>query len=359
MTNYHTTFHVTVRKRFNQWSVFASFAVFMVWAVSIQTAVAADSSNSIPDWYLNQTAPEGFVVGVGIGDSLPQAKAQARADLAKTLSSQVRTQLNMNTKESNGELQQNSQQTLNETSQAQLHHLKTLQQQQQRNPQGKNYYYVMLGLDIRPLSQRILKTFTALKPNAKPGILQIAPIFQRLTTQLGFIPQLRLYSREQNYYLTEGSTHLPLNPADIVELVPKVHSKNLRFSLQPNLAVYPPEQLFFSQVTSEKAGFLTYIQILEQGQTVLMQANVPIKNNQAWAFPDAKLYDGLITELPTGQNASRIWHLIMRCDQPKSLSGLDAISDQAQQDYQSYQLGQLNQWLQGCDGVIQSQQIRQ
>lgn len=311
-------------------------------------------SAKAPSWFAEQTIqPAGFWVGYGSANELDQAKTRARADLSKTLSTQVQSSMRLSTEVQGDSFQQSASQQIDEVSQSQLSDLLVL-----KSEQRGNQFYVALGYDTRPVIQRALERFTVLKPNPQPGLVETGSLFQQLKQTVGFMPKLSLYSQNGRYYLTDGQTPLPIKSAELEQLMPQIASANIQLQLKPEQTVYKPDQLFFIQSTTTRPGYLSYVQVFANGETVLMHANQKVAANQAWLYPDEKLYDGLITELPVNHTQTRVWHWLMRCDNSQDFSRFEAISTQAHQTYHSFLLAELAQRAQGCDVVIKPQWIR-
>ena len=308
-----------------------------------------------PLWFSSQSIqPEHYWVGYGSADELEQAKVSARADLSHNLRTQIDSQTQIQLELSGAQSAQSVQQTIQQVSRAELNNLEVL-----NSEQVGARYYVALGFDRRPLTQRVQANL-ALRPahQTRDNLLHQTPLFQQLNAQLGFMPELQLYSQQAQYYLTDGRANLLLRGDEISALWPRLNSDKLQFALEPQQASYAPNQLFFIQANAQQPGLLTYLQVFEQGETVLMHANQPIKPNQAWLYPDPKLYDGLITELAPHKERTQVLHWIMLCPTVQDVSAFEPISNQAHQRYQSHALATLLERATECKTQTVIQHIR-
>lgn len=323
---------------------------------SVAPIVQSLEQPAVPSWYTRQQLqPDGYWVGYGAGETLHAAKSRARADLSASLSSRIETQTRIETEVRDGQLQQQAERHIQEVSRAELSDLVTLRSEQQ---QGR--YYLVLGYDHRPLLERVLAIVPPSKQSGvnPPQLLHRAPLWQQLKTHGGEVPELELYSKEQRYILATASGRVAVQADEIPQLMPQHHSPRLTLELQPLQQVYSSESLFTVKIKAQQQGYWSYIQIFGDGATVLMQANQMIQGQEVVVYPNPEQYEGLVTEIPKGEQSTQVLHLLMLCQQPRDLSVFESISIQAQQHYQSYQLGALNRLTQGCEVTTRHQQIR-
>jgi hypothetical protein len=112
-------------------------------------------------------------------------------------------------------------------------------------------------------------------------------------------------------------------------------------------------------IQATRPGYLNYVQVFGNGETVLMFANHRVNQSENIIYPDPRQYDGLVTELPPGHTATNVLHLVMACPDRRDLSGLEPVSTRANEQYRSFLLGEWNRLFDGCDGMALTQTIRQ
>lgn len=307
-----------------------------------------------PNWYAQQSIqPAGFYVGYGEATTLELAKSNARGDLAKQINSQIQVKLNQTTQVfSQDDVNQYSSKVLEEFSQAKLNDLVVL-----KSTQAGNRFYVSLGMDFRPLSERVNAQLGKLPKATQAHLFQYAPLWQELTRQYGFMPQLRLLSQDNRYYLKGNGQLLKLKNSDVPQIYPLRQSKQIEFELLPNTTHLKSDQLYKVKIQTQQAGYLSYLQVFQNGDLVVMFGNQNIKAAQSFTYPDPKLYDGLTAELPTQANKSQDLHIILLCPQPINLEQLENIGIQSNQKY-SKNLQKLPGLVNNCDFYSQIIQIR-
>jgi hypothetical protein len=183
-------------------------------------------------------------------------------------------------------------------------------------------------------------------------------LHQQLSAALGEVPAFSLYHENERYLLGLDGRSLALRSDEVALLFPKLDSTRIGIELSPASAVYPPEELFTVKLQPQEAGYLSYLQVFGNGATVLMMANAYTPEEGEWIYPDPNQYDGLMTELPAGNDTTRVLHLALLCPAKKDLSPFEAVSIQANQQYQRYRLGEVAQLVQGCAASSLQQLIR-
>jgi hypothetical protein len=319
-----------------------------------------------PLWYETHShnAP-GYWLGYGEGETLDQAKTQARADLSRSLRTQIQSTTAIQTQMQEGDtaVRINVDQQIQEVSQTELTDLTTLNVER-RVQDERERYYVVLGYDHRPLALRVSDKLKSLRVPADPNpsdFWQTMPWMQTLKAQqLASLPKFALHYQSPHYWITEphSQTAFQIKSHELPDLYPQLETAVLKLQFEPQRPAYAPESLYRVRISVEQPGYLSYIHITSQGETLRMLDNKPVKPEQEWLFPDPVEYDGLVTELPAGLQQSRDLHWLMVCPDQRDLSRLEPISTQAHQSYASYRLGELESLSQGCQVQTQTQLIR-
>lgn len=310
-----------------------------------------------PVWFDQQSLKKtSYLIGYGQGATIDEAKAKAKQDLAQTLSSEVKSQQTFKSQLNSQGLEKTLEEDLQILSSARLSDLEVFKLE--KLEKLDSIYFVALGYDLRPLSQKVVDRIRFFEENKEPSLIETSVVFQQLKDKLGFYPQLDIYSKNNNYYITSGEHEVQITQEELPSLFPLNKSKYLYLDLIPNKVVFGVDELFFVKVKSQTSGYLTYLQVFDTGETVLMDGNVPVESQKEYIYPDNAVYDGLITELTGVKNAARVAHIVLVCPSMKNFSHLDTISSQAHQKYKSYQLGRLNGLAKSCEVATAVQLIR-
>lgn len=129
------------------------FTLLLLLSGCASTSPVAGNQATAPVWYATQELqPDGFWVGYGDAVSLEEAKTLARADLSRSLSSRISSRMQVETDVEKGELVNHEVTShVEEVSHATLSDLVTL-----KSEHLAGRYYVILGYDYQPLTQRVV-----------------------------------------------------------------------------------------------------------------------------------------------------------------------------------------------------------
>lgn len=307
-----------------------------------------------PEWYEQQSISlPNYLIGYGQGDTIGEAKIKAKLDISQTMESNIKGEHTLTARLTQHGIEKTTEENIQILSSAKLSDLKAL-----KTEKVGTTYYIALAYDLRPLSQKVIDKFQIFQPTRQAGLLETNAMFQQLKKELGYYPKLTIYSKNQRYYISDGEQQQQVSTEEVPSLFPDAGRGQLQIELTPYKLVYEPEELFFVKTFSNKSGYLSYLQIFDSGETVLMQRNSRIQGKQNYLYPDNKFYDGLATELKPGKVIARVVHLAILCQEPRSFNAFDAISTKTYQDYDSYALGQLNDLTKDCETTSYIQLIR-
>jgi len=301
------------------------------------------SKNAAPKWFASQALHRSnFYIGYGAATRLDLAKSYARADLSKQLSSQIQSRLTQSTQDQENRVEVITQRHISELSHANLSDLVVL-----KSEQKSGRYYVALGMDTTPLIQRIQQTFGHLSAENKVSLLNTSNLFKRYQNQYGYFPDLVLTSMSGQYYLIHGHQRLILKTSDLQQIMPQVQSSAVSFQLNPNKRTLKPEENYQVKFNLAHSGYLTYLQVFENGEVVVLFANQKLSTSR-FSFPDLNQYDGLTAELDNNEQSTQDLHIALLCPNQRDFSALEAVSTQAHQHYDVAGLVQLNALSKQC-----------
>ena len=326
-------------------------------SIPISDSVASYKSGSpAPLWYSNQTIEvSGYWVGYGDAPTLEQAKALARADLAATFKVEISASLRLDQEVDGDEISQHAQTRVEQFTSAEFEDLDVL-----RSEQHLGRYFIVLGYDHRPLVQRLAVKLRNTTPESTrhQQLPQSSRLYQQLIQTMGAVPPLNLNHERGRYLLSAGGMTVPVRENEIESLIPQPRSNVLELSLAPNLRVYAPETLFNVWLSTKKTGYLSYLQVFGNGAMVLMLSSQQVSAGDRIDYPDPTFFDGLVTELPSGQTSTSVQHLVMLCPTQRDLSRLEHVSSRADQQYRSFLLGEWSRYFKDCEGQLLTQRIR-
>lgn len=320
---------------------------------ALSNSVEIENTISAPNWYSDQKVfKEGYYVGYGEGESLGSAKTQARSDLSKQLKTTVQTYTQRSVSQNNSDIGIVSSSKVSEISEAELSDLEVIKSQQQNKK-----YYVALGMDFRPLVQRVQTKFANLDRQTKSNFLKTTSLFKSLKEELGFFPNINLIGDGKAYFLKNGEQLLKVFQKEIPEIYPLISSNNIHFEIKSPRVPLTSGSLYHVNFYPKISGFLTYIQVFQSGDTALFFENMRVLKQQKLTYPDLLQYDGLVAELKPEQIRAQDLHLAILCPDPRPFNQLEKISSKSNLTY-TKNLHKLFTLIENCHVVTEIIEIR-
>jgi len=244
-----------------------------------------------PQWYENRTlhsAVKYEAIGYGQGKTLQEAQAIAKEDIAHTLISRVDSSFTSVSTDKKSTNKAN----LKITSKLSLHNVKTIKQ-----VQLDNIFYVALKYRNLDLAYRIKTTVTNIECiEDYDSYLSQTPLIKKLTTSIGCEIDFKLDRRNEAWYLTYKEHLFLLSDDEFEELY--VSRTNDSFEFISNKRILTDGDSFYFTLNSKKSGYITLLNIYENGIVTLLQPSIPIKNSIQVPSRDSENYfeAGLVKE---------------------------------------------------------------
>lgn len=285
-----------------------------------------------PQWFMQQTlTPAAYeYFGYGVGSTLAEAEAVAKNDIATTLNSQVRSSVMQSVSTNNKEVQALSASKMLLTTDITLSNAMKVKAERV----GNKYYVIYSYLNI-PLSQKIKNAFsdtTKCGVNSHP-YLSNTPLFKEIETKLACLPELSIAQRHNQFYLNFEQNSFPLSAGDEMRLFTTVKSAALELQLSRN--VINSGQYYHINITPIDSGYLSLVQLYDDGTVQLLVGNMSVPKRQAFTYPNLNDYHGLEAynaELAPIQDLT----LAIQCKKPIDIMGLPTVSEHISQSKVSF-----------------------
>lgn len=235
------------------------------------------NSQSYPQWYKNrelQSAIKYEIIGYGQGKTIKEAEANAKEDIAQTLISKVDSSFTSETTSYNNSFTDKNEAKLKITSNINLHNLNTIKQQQL-----DNIFYVALKYKNLDLAYRIKTAIGDFQCDQKHlnDYLSQTPLMKKLTATLGCQLNFKLARQNQAWYLKHKENMFLLNDSEYEELYFTKQNNNFKFS--SNKKVLTDGDSFYFTVNSKSNGYITLLDVYENGIVTVIQPSIDIKKN--------------------------------------------------------------------------------
>lgn len=241
-----------------------------------------------PEWYKNrevQSLAQYEIIGYCEGKTIKEAEANAKEEIAQTLISRVDSSYTSETTVNNDNFTNKNREKLKITSRVNLHNLKTIKQEQ-----SGTLFYVALKYKNLDLAYRIktaIGSFQCSKEKQNDYLSQ-TPLIKKLTTTLGCQLSFKLARKNEAWYLKYKEHLFLLNESEFEELYFTNKNSNFQFAL--NKKVLTDGDSFYFKVNSKSKGYITLLDVYENGIVTVIQASEPLKKTLQIPSKDSKNY---------------------------------------------------------------------
>ena len=328
------------------------FLIVLMSGCSLTTNEKSTNPN-IPIWFSNRTLLKDSAefIGYGQGNSIEQAMAGAKTDLALSISAKVNYIIEENI-QTDGK--KSSTQVLIRSrieSNLQLSGIKLIKTQTINNITYSAYIYSNLPVVSKIINAKIdVKCTATTNPYLKHTML-----FQSIKQQLfmngqGCEPQVEVTYKNNTWYLlitsTKNTTHMyPLGEYDLSRLFAKV--KNDTVELKASSTSLQEGDFYHFTMQTKERGYLSLIYISGDGQILLLINNQAQTAGNKLVYPNLKFYDGLVAE-SNKQRYSQDVAILALCKNQIDLSNISQISTQRTDEKNQFQFDQVMQQIQHC-----------
>ena len=245
-----------------------------------------------PQWYKNrelQSAVKYEIIGYGQGKTIKEAESVAKEDIAQTLISKIDstfTSISADAKSTNHS-------NLKITSKLNLQNVKSVKQEYMNN-----IFYIALKYKNLDLASRIKTTIGEIEctQNRANFYLSQTPLVKKLTASIGCELDFKLDRRNEAWYLKHKEYLFLLSEQEFEELY--VSKTDDKFAFISNSKVLTDGDSFYFTFNSKQAGYITLLNVYENGIVTLLQPSLPINKTMHIPSKDSKNYfeAGLVKE---------------------------------------------------------------
>ena len=208
------------------------------------------------------------VVGYGQGTTLNEAQANAKEAIAQSMVSKVDSSFTSIATEAGG----TSRAQLKITSNLNLQNVQTLRQKQ-----INGLFFVAMTYENLDLAYRVKTTLGDLQctDESVNTYMRQTPVFNSILASTQCALDLRLNRRNGAWYLTYQESLFLLSDDEFEELYVTVFNDDFEFRSNKNVLVEGDS--FFFTFNAKKEGYITLLDVYENGIVTLIQASTPIK----------------------------------------------------------------------------------
>jgi hypothetical protein len=259
---------------------------------------------AMPKWFLVlEPQSNNELIGYGVASSLELAKQNAMADIVKSISVNIHTQLDMTQSNIDGKHDKSISQTLKTQANATLSGVKTLQAEN-----FDNLWYVALSYDNSPVQHKLKKLLpTVLKEQTQSAYLAQTDLFKTLNREIKTPLDYHIVRQNNFWQLQYGEIFLPLNQEEFYALFDNQTSQEL--NLKTNQTIYQPnDEMFFKLYSTSHTGYFSLLYVEHNGKVGVLFANQDAKKELR--YPAKKSQEHFVVANPYGKTIEELYVLI-------------------------------------------------
>ena len=306
------------------------------------------TNNSLPFWYFKLPLNQYEIIGYGSGSSLEEAKTNARNDIAKSILVHIKSVsiFYHTVTEKNKDFNQTKvvKSNIQEYTNIVLSEAKMIKSQKKDNK-----FYVALSYINLPLKDKVFREFKdyKLKHMNTKSIYYHSLFSEILKSKIGYIPHYDLIFKDGLYYLDIGNKLFVMQNSDLKLFFFNVSNPNIDFTVSSkSLKV---NDFFHFNITSKKQGYLSLIEVDEEGRVIIHIDNKSVNKNQHLTYPDLKIYNGLEAGIINISHNIQEEYILAVCSEKINLSLFEHIDISYNTNNQALRYPKLNALISNCD----------
>lgn len=250
---------------------------------------------SSPEWFRKLSHKEYEIIGYGSSKNLEGARTMAKKEIANSIQTQIISENIFETTEINDVLNEKTKLYLEAKTNVVLSDLKTIKEEKK-----KKVWFVALMYENLPIEKKFAKKTSSLehKSEQQNEYLSKTLLVRSINKELNCTLNLTIKRKNNLWYISYENIMLPLSPVEFEKLFVSCESKEI--SIQPSKFILKEGDIFSFKVHSKREGFVTIINIYENGECFIIASNQSIKSNSPITFPDEsadnELVAGLLSE---------------------------------------------------------------
>lgn len=254
-----------------------SFVIVLCLLMDPCTRVSA----SPPDWFLKLPHKHYEIVGYGEGKTLEEARTKATKNIAQSIQTRILSESVFEEKLADRNYSQNARTRLQEKTDVVLSELTTV-----RKEYREGLWYLAVKVENLPFPKKMARRLGdyACKQQRQNPYLSGTPLIQALNAELGCRPDVRLIRNHGLWYLSCDHTMLALSARDFERLFVSYTSEDLFLGSTKTDLV--EGDVFSLTLKPKRKGFLSLLNVYQNGMVSVLVANKPVESNEEVAFPD-------------------------------------------------------------------------
>lgn len=226
--------------------------------------------NANATWFYKIPSKDYEIIGYGVGKSYEEAITLAKADISSYIQSEIKSELKIDTKESNDDFSHSAKSSIKSVSNTVLAGVEVI-----KTEQIKDRYYVAVKYDTRPFGVKFIEKIGNKKLcTNKISFLNKTPFGENLKKLASCDLDLKLYKNNNIFFIENNGISMVWSEDNIDALF--VEQQNVDLNLKPSKTNLKHNEAFYLSLKSNKmGGYVSFFNLYNQGEVVLMVDNIP------------------------------------------------------------------------------------
>jgi hypothetical protein len=247
---------------------------------------------SQPDWFFNLPVHENELNGYGIGTTEEEAVSKAKSEIASTIQTRILIKNQLETTQYNKQIDERASFFVKSETDVVLSDIFVVK----KELQGKSWY-VAVKADTRSVENKLITSLLGIEPKYEKqnAYLVRTPLFKFVNGETGCTFNIKLIRNNGMWYLSYRNVNVCLNNDALQKLMVPCSSPDI--TILPSKSILNEGDIFSLVTNVPKAGYITLVNICQNGEVFLLDTNHALSPGETYLFPDSKSHNVLAAGL--------------------------------------------------------------
>ena len=292
---------------------------------------------SPPEWFRKLSHKDYEIIGYGSSKNLEEARTMAKKEIANSIQTQIISENIFETSEINSVVNEKVNLYLEAKTNVVLSDLKTVKEEKKKKEWFVALIYENLSIEMKFADKIFLPERRSENQNR---YLSNSPLIQSINEELNCTLDINLKRKNKMWYLAYENVMLPLSPDEFEQLF--ISSNSDKISLIPSRSSILTEGDVFSfSVESKQNGYLSIINVYENGECFIIMDNQTINSNNPVIFPDEFSDNELVAGLFIENQATYDLYVALFDKEEINVSRIQAAGEKTESEERHYKFNEV------------------
>jgi hypothetical protein len=292
---------------------------------------------SPPEWFRKLSHKDYEIIGYGSSQNLEEARTMAKKEIANSIQTQIISENIFETSEINSVVNEKVNLYLEAKTNVVLSDLKTVKEEKKKKEWYVALIYENLSIEMKFADKISLSEQRSENQNR---YLLNSPLIQSINEELNCTLDIKLKRKNKMWYLAYENVMLPLSPDEFEQLFISSNSDKISLTLSKSSMLTESDVFSFS-VESKQDGYLSIINVYENGECFIITSNQPVTSNNPVRFPDDSSDNELIAGLLIKNQATYDLYVALFDENEINLSRIQAAGEIAESEERHYKFNEV------------------